>query len=33
MHLAQLFKAGKITSETAKHYCQDQKAFKELLTR
>ena len=32
-HLAQLFRAGKITKETAMHYCQDQKAFKELLAR
>jgi twitching motility protein PilT len=33
MHLAQLFKAGKITRETAMHYSQDQKAFKDLLAR
>ncbi len=33
MHLAQLFRAGKITKETATHYCQDQKAFKDLLAR
>ncbi len=32
-HLAQLFRAGKITRETATHYCQDQKAFKDLLAR
>lgn len=33
MHLAQLYRAGKITSEKAMHYCQDAKAFKELLGR
>ena len=32
-HLAQLCRAGKITKETATHYCQDQKAFKDLLAR
>jgi twitching motility protein PilT len=33
MHLTQLFRAGKISHETAKHYCQDQKFFRELLAR
>jgi len=33
MHLAQLFRAGKITRETAMHYCQDEKAFKDMLAR
>ena len=32
-HLAQLCRAGKITKDTATHYCQDQKAFKDLLAR
>jgi len=33
MSLAQLYRTGKITKDTAKHYCQDQKAFKDLLAR
>ncbi len=33
MHLAQLCRTGKITKEKAQHYCQDAKAFKELLAR
>jgi len=33
MHLAQLYRSGKITKEKAMHYCQDAKAFKELLAR
>ena len=33
MHLAQICRAGKITRETAEHYCQDRKAFQEMLTR
>ena len=33
MHLAQLHRTGKITREKAMHYCQDAKAFKELLDR
>ncbi len=33
MNLAQLYRTGKITKEKATHYCQDSKAFKDLLTR
>ena len=33
MHLAQLCRKGKITTEKAMHYCQDQKAFKDMLKR
>jgi len=33
MHLAQLYRKGKITSEKAMHYCQDQKSFKEMIKR
>jgi twitching motility protein PilT len=33
MNLAQLCRAGKVTRETAAHYCQDQKAFAERLAR
>lgn len=33
MPLAQLYRSGKITKEKAMHYCQDAKAFKELLAR
>jgi twitching motility protein PilT len=32
-HLAQLYRSGKITRETATHYCQDEKAFRELIGR
>ncbi len=33
MHLSQLCRSGKITRETAEHYCQDRKAFQEMLAR
>ncbi len=33
MSLAQLYRKGKISSEKAMHYCQDQKAFKDMLAR
>jgi len=33
MHLAQICRSGRITRETAEHYCQDSKAFQEMLAR
>jgi twitching motility protein PilT len=32
-HLAQLVRSGKITRDTALHYCQDSKVLQDLLTR
>ena len=33
MHLAQICRSGRISREIAEHYCQDRKAFQEMLGR